>query len=389
VTTSNDNCTNGKLRRVAIIGANGQVGAELCLYLKTMGRVEPIGIARSVVGTALLRRMGIECRHGDFRTAAEGRQLFEGCSAVVDLALPMGASPVDTKRIISRRLTSIFDSLDDIKTFICGSTMSVYRLDPAAPFYRWYGVTKRHAELEAARLASRSSREVYSLRLGQVHGEMQSCSMTVLDQLYDGAAVRVPDILSFTVFVFSIAEAVSNIMDGKESPGTYTLTSNPEWSWEEVLRRYASVKGVGIEVQRQPVQFRGSVGETLDVLSGDVQAVGARLVNHYKDLVSAVLSVFSEDIEAKLRFRHLLSKVNAEVARSGEQFIVEPFQQRVVVPGRRLQSLSDSRQTMEPYAKKVREMISTLAPKYEKHARLRSDPSIGSPMETQFTSDFT
>ncbi len=190
-----------KPRRVAVIGANGQVGTELCLFLKIMGKVEPIGIARSQVGTALLRRLGIDCREGDFSTAVQGRQLLEGCDAVVDLALPMGNSPVDTKRIISRHLRSIFDSLDDIKTFIYGSTMSVYRLDPTDPFYRWYGVTKRHGELEASRLGSQSGRKVYNLRLGQVHGEMQSCSMSILDQLYDGAVARVPDVASYTVFV--------------------------------------------------------------------------------------------------------------------------------------------------------------------------------------------
>ena len=99
------------------------------------------------------------CRQGDFGTVAEGRQLLEGCSAVVDLALPMGTSPVDTKRLISRRLRPIFDSMGDIKTFIYGSTMSIYRLDPAEPFYRWYGVTKRHAELEATRLGTQFGRD--------------------------------------------------------------------------------------------------------------------------------------------------------------------------------------------------------------------------------------
>lgn len=352
--------------RVAVIGANGQVGTELCLFLKIMGGVEPIAIARSKVGTALLKRLGIECRQGDFGSVAEGRQLLESCSAVVDLALPMGTSPVDTKRIISRRLRSIFDSMGDIKTFIYGSTMSIYRLDPTEPFYRWYGVTKRHAELEAARLGQQFGRDVYNLRLGQVHGEMQSCSMAILDQLSDGAVAHVPDIPSFTVFVFSIAEAVSNIMARKESPGTYTLTSVPEWSYEEVIRWYASVKGVEIVVQPHPVQFRGPVRETINVLLGNVQATGTRLVYHYRDLVSAFLSAYSDDLEAKLRFRRTVSRVNQELTRAGQQSNWEPFQQRVPVPpGRRLLSLSDSRQSMEPYAKQVREMINTLAPEYE------------------------
>jgi nucleoside-diphosphate-sugar epimerase len=359
-----------KPRHVAVIGANGQVGAELCLFLKVMGRVEPIGIARSRVGTALLRRLGIECRHGDFSTVEEGRELLKGCSAVVDLALPTGSSPVDTKRNIKQHLTSVFNSLDTIETFMYGSTTSIYRQDPSDPFYRWYGVTKQYAENVATRLGSQSGRKVFNLRLAQVHGEMQSCSMSILDQLYDGAVAHIPDVPSQTVFVFSIAEAVLNIMDGKESPGTYTLTSVPEWSWEDILRWYAGIKGVEIQVQRHPVQLRGAIRETFDFLYGNVQASGVRLINHYRDLASAILAMFSEEFEGRIRFRHALSKASREVARENMKSHWEPFHQRVLIPGKRLSSLSDSRHTMQPYSDEVSKIVHALAAKHEKNAHI-------------------
>jgi nucleoside-diphosphate-sugar epimerase len=352
------------LPRVAIIGANGQVGAELCLFLKIMGRVEPIGIARSKVGTALLRRLGIECRHGDFRAVEEACGLLEGCTAVVDLALPMGKSPIDTKQAIKRHLAAIFKNMHDAKTFIYGSTMSIYRLDPADPFYRWYGVTKRYAEREAMKLGARSHRDVYNLRFGQVHGEMQSCSLDILERLHEGTIARVPNIGSYTVFVYSIAEAIINILAGKESPGTYTLISVPEWSWEEVLLWYARIKGISITILGVPVQSRGPFRETLGLLSDKMRAAGSHFLAYYKDLVSASLATISEELEERLRFRYTLRSVRQQLALAAQPLLWEPFDQRISVPGRRLKSLTDSRQTMEPHAQKVRAMIHTLTPRY-------------------------
>ena len=93
----------------------------------------------------------------------------------------------------------------------------------------------------------------------------------------------------------------------------------------------------------------------------NAQDIGSRLVNYYRDLVSASLATFSEKFEAKLRFRRALFIAKHELAYATDPSYLEPFQQRTLVPGKRLLSLSDSRLGMEPYAKQVREMITNLS----------------------------
>ena len=73
-----------KRPRIAIIGANGQVGTELCLYLDLMGICEPIAIARSEYGTILLWRLGIQCRHGDLSRTEGAERLIADCDAILE-----------------------------------------------------------------------------------------------------------------------------------------------------------------------------------------------------------------------------------------------------------------------------------------------------------------
>ena len=53
---------------IGVIGASGQVGTEVCLYLKTYPEVRPVAIVRTSLSGALLRRLGIEVRVGAFGT---------------------------------------------------------------------------------------------------------------------------------------------------------------------------------------------------------------------------------------------------------------------------------------------------------------------------------
>ena len=349
-------------KKVAVIGANGQVGTELCLFLKVMHDIEPVAISRSIHGNALLMRLGIECRNGTFNSIDEGKKLLEGCSGVIDLALPMGSSLPETKNLISQHLSTVFESMGNVKAFIYCSTMSVYRLDPTEPFFRWYGRSKQHGERESVRLGKKFRRQVYNIRLGQVHGEMQGCSLAILDQLYDGVVAQVPEIPSFSVFVFSIAEAVSNIVANKEYPGTYTLTSTPEWKYEELLLWYAKMKDINITINRKTVQTPTTLGATIDTVKDEAKRIVARLVYHYRDLVSTCIYAFSRNFEAQMRFRRGLARASQELKTYLTRGNLEPFNQRVIVRGKKMLSLSDSRLTMLPYALAVREMIRSLDP---------------------------
>src|SRR5262245_33989487 len=128
--------------RVAILGANGQVGTELCLYLHLGGFAQPVAVARSEYSLAILRRLGIESRvaAGDMRGA------IDDCDAVFDLVHPWQTDTKAMRNAIERRAAQIFEAARPAAPIIYVSTMSVFGLDPGRPGYTIYRATKRFAE---------------------------------------------------------------------------------------------------------------------------------------------------------------------------------------------------------------------------------------------------
>jgi uncharacterized protein YbjT (DUF2867 family) len=75
---------------IAVIGANGQVGTEVCLLLSKIPGVSVIPVVRSKLGAALLERCGVECRIGALSSDSAAKALLEGCDLVADFSLPGG-----------------------------------------------------------------------------------------------------------------------------------------------------------------------------------------------------------------------------------------------------------------------------------------------------------
>lgn len=180
--------------RVAVLGANGQVGTELCLYLKVMKFCEPIAITRSTNSTAVLSRAGIECRSGDLANPQIAAKLLRDCELIFDLALPNGKNLRETKRMLRARTTSIFSVARPSKGYVLASTTSVYRFSASLPFFRAYRSMKLFSERLSQSLGLKYRVPVYIFRLGQVHSELQSCSDSLRRDLSRNTGpIHVPD----------------------------------------------------------------------------------------------------------------------------------------------------------------------------------------------------
>src|SRR5208282_5324068 len=81
------------MKRVAILGANGQVGTEVSLRLRDVEGIEVVPVARNASGSAFLRLNGMECRHGRVSDPAEARNLIGDCDVVVNFAVSTTAIP--------------------------------------------------------------------------------------------------------------------------------------------------------------------------------------------------------------------------------------------------------------------------------------------------------
>ena len=220
-----------------------------------------------------------------------------------------------------------------------------------------YGATKRYAEKLAIRKARETGREVYVLRLGQVHGEFQSVSRMIRTGLRD-FTVHLPDVPSYTVFTFTIAEALVNIAMGFERPGIYTLLSNPEWSWKEVFEYYAKIEGVqpNIKIINGPVENKLYWKERLinNLTKYILAPLTSFFIRHREWLASYLLFRFPA-IERRLKALYSLNNARNQLAEECRNS--EYYSPAIVfygtLPGSRLKKLSDSRITMGDYNAKL------------------------------------
>lgn len=347
--------------RVAILGANGQVGAELCLYLKVMGFCEPIAVTRSPNSNAFLSRAGIECRSGDLTSPLVVAKLLNGCDLIFDLAFPNGRNLGETKRMLRARVMSIFSVARPSKGFVLASTTSVYRSSGSPPFFRTYRAMKLFVERLSQSLGVRHGVPVYVFRLGQVHGALQSCSDSLRRGiLTNTGAIHVPNQPSNAIFVGSIAEAIREVLFKQIDPSIYTVISQPAWSFSELVEWYADELGVSAPIIKENVKTTSPIEHGFSAVRSWIGQGLSGLEDHYKELLSAIVSAFSEELDLKLRFARTRRIAASKISAYFDSLLYRPFEALNEIPGTRFPMATDPRTTMGKYQGSVEELIRRL-----------------------------
>jgi nucleoside-diphosphate-sugar epimerase len=234
------------MTRVAIVGANGQVGAEVCLRLREANGVEVVPVARNVSGSAFLRLNGMDCRHGRIADPADARRLIGDCDVVVSFALSTTAIPREDREINRKIVRGIVAGAKAGAPIVFASTIMVYAPGTKLRFPDSYGLEKLMAERMLGRACRASHHPLFVFRLGHVLGELQNISRKICGEIGD-AKVALPRqglTASNTVFTASIVEAIVQVARGEQRPGTYDLVTTPQWTWLEVYKHYASQLGM-------------------------------------------------------------------------------------------------------------------------------------------------
>lgn len=350
---------------IGLIGANGQVGAEVCLYLHRMDGVEVVPICRTELGAAPLRRWGLEPRCGVLDAPERARALLSGCDLIADFSLPRGAQ-AEIRAMAKRILDLAISEAPPNARFVYVSTLMAFgmradggRLERHVLARTPYASYKRWAEHTALRLGRAAGREVTVLRLGEVHGELQRISKALISKLEDRTA-WVPENASYTVFVPTIAEALAHIAQGRERPGTYSLVSHPEWTWIEVYRHYLEQAGLECEIRSLPcehTQRAGALRTGLAALARSVAGGLSRAALRHRDLLAAYLLARHPELETRFRAAFHTRRARDEIAELRAADVYRPYSEPYlgVAPGRRLSSLSDSRSSMRDLTRAVRE----------------------------------
>lgn len=247
--------------KIGIIGANGQVGAELCLLLADMSDIELIPVCRNRSGSAFLRYSGIACRHGRAADAEEAAQLIGDCDFIVNCALGTG-TPGEIRAFDRKLIHNLFSASRPDAVVIHCSTLMVHG-DPRPG--RWlrlrnpYGRAKLAAEERVRAESRRFGKPGYTLRLGHVCGPHQNITHKIRSEISAGV-VTLPsvDVASNTVYTLTIIDSIQSVLAGKERPGVYELTNSPQWTWREIYEFES--QGLGVPFHPRVVAASSAVG---------------------------------------------------------------------------------------------------------------------------------
>ena len=241
------------MHRIALIGANGQVGAELCLLLAREAGVALVPVCRTRSGSAFLRAHGIPVRHGSCADAAQARTLLGDCDVVVNSALATG-SPGQIRASEDAIIAGALHGSGPGARVIHFSTQSVYGDPTPGRLVRWrnpYGRAKLGTERTGLRIARRLGKPLYVLRLGHVGGLLQGISEQMRAAMVAGE-VLLParDVPSNLVYTATIVDAIRRIAAGTVPPGVYDLMCAPQLGWREVHEIEGRIAGIHAPILR-------------------------------------------------------------------------------------------------------------------------------------------
>jgi nucleoside-diphosphate-sugar epimerase len=241
--------------RIVILGANGQVGAEVCQKLATIPGIDLVPVSRTRNGSAFLRSRGVAVWHGDPSDPAVAQRLFKGADLIANFALAGGVGKVGRLANEAIIAASVAHSPNRTK-IIFFSTLAVHGVwdEAGGRSGNPYGDLKRSNEEFFARQVKRQARSGWMLRLGHVCGEEQGLSHAIRDEVGQGP-VLLPDPKrpSNTIYTETICDAIMAIAEGRSSqPGLYDLVNAPQWPWQQVYEHEAALIGATLTIRTAP-----------------------------------------------------------------------------------------------------------------------------------------
>jgi nucleoside-diphosphate-sugar epimerase len=306
--------------RIAVLGANGQVGAELCLLLAQDPSIDLVPVCRNRTGSAYLRWMGLRCRHGRPADAADAPFLFGDCDFILNSALASG-SPAVMRRAEDAIVRNAFRCSPPHAKVIHFSTQSVYGDARPGKLIRWrslYGRAKLATESCVRSEARSSGKSAYLLRLGHVGGTLQDISNNIRREINEDRVI-LPEVDSASnlVYTATIVDAILTIIRGGAAPGCYDLMNVPQWNWRQVYEYEAASAGselraTVVRTPRRVSRSRRLVNATARVVS---DLAGGSMV---RQMVAASLAHLPTELSARAEAWWYCKRARTELAALGQ-----------------------------------------------------------------------
>ena len=236
----------------------------MCLYLSMQPDVRISGLVRAEYGAILLELASIPWTVLDHqRISAAAKEVLSNADAVVDCTFPAGQQQ-QLVPLIEQNTRAIMQVMKKGSIFIHSSSISAFGMpnnSPELQNYRFartsYAKVKRLAEQRITTLGKSHSIRTSHLRLGQVHGVLQSVTRQLMGMIQRGAftAMGTPESLCNVAFAHAVAEAYKQAAFGKVDDGQIqTVVSNPQWTLAKLYATYQQLSSREFQVKYRTTQ---------------------------------------------------------------------------------------------------------------------------------------
>jgi dTDP-4-dehydrorhamnose reductase len=234
--------------KIVIVGANGQVGKELCLIFGRLGH-EVTAIVRNPYGAAFFRRQDVPYVIGDVTVSDAADSVLKKADVVVIAAVFRGELKIAAE-VNKSILSSCINKADSRACVVYFSSIRVFSRKIDRNFRWWdplptYDKEKQLSERFFQRACKEREIRGSVFRLGHVVGLYQEKTARFVDAARVSGRLRVdPAAPSNIVHTVTICDAILAVAQREEPFQVATVVDRPQWSWKRVFEDIDSSGGV-------------------------------------------------------------------------------------------------------------------------------------------------
>ena len=233
--------------KLGLVGANGNVGTELCFLLKNDVDLKPI--TRNKLGSVFLNHHGFNCTISDISKDVDAKESLSDVDIVVISSYatdPFSGSQTRSSQLINHKIIKNSVNFSPPNAIIIYfSTIRAFsnKIDPNTPKgWTKSGYDKEKITLEKTLFSesAKKKKKAYALRLGHVYGDNQPRTRD-LKKILSNSQISIqvkPETESNIVHTVTIKDAILNCLESKTSPGIYSVVNVPQWTWKNVIDYY-------------------------------------------------------------------------------------------------------------------------------------------------------
>ena len=324
-------------KKILLLGATGQIGKELSLYLMETKNIDLVCHARTRVSAIFLINLKINCIICDFKDE-ELKKEIKTADLIFDLVAPSSGNLDETKKFYKDRLDYLMENMPPKTKFVFASSMNAFGLSiknnelknymiPASI----YAANKRFAEGIVINEAKKRNIDSYVVRFPDVHGKFQRVSGYIKGLISNNYIFEIPKTPAWIVFISTIHEMLISIIENNEKPGRYTLV-NDEIYWPDLLEYF------GKKINKK-VKYR--------ILRNDNENYFQKLSKYMyslilsrRDLIRGNFSI-SKEFEASKKIEYGVIKANDAYRKLEGQKIYDGLNlYKGILPGNRFKNLT-------------------------------------------------